>query len=227
LDDLADVAQASTILALVGQGCQRMSEIAGRLGKPATALTRPLLRLQELDLIVRETPFGADERNGKKSLYRLADPFLAFWFRFVQPNRSALENAPLSVIRAQLSATSSQHLAWVFEMLARASVPFLNTAGQSWGEGRRWWGNGSDGEPMEFDVVAEAADKKSLLVGEVKMSVTSPEVARIHHALREKALRLPFVRHYQRLETVVFAAKTSRAGAASVYGVDDLLRVLV
>jgi AAA+ ATPase superfamily predicted ATPase len=227
LDDLSDVAQASTILALVGQGCQRMSEIAGRLGKPATSLTRPLMRLQELDMIVRETPFGADERNGKKSLYRLSDPFLAFWFRFVQPNQSALENAPLSVIETQLAATSSQHLAWVFETLARASVPFLDVAGQTWGEGRRWWGNGSDGTPMELDVIAESTGKKSLLVGVAKMSVTPAEVERIRRELYAKAQRLPFARHYQHIEATVFAAKTGKMKRESVYGISDLLRVLV
>jgi uncharacterized protein len=32
LDDLRDITQAASILSLIGQGCHRISEIAGRLG---------------------------------------------------------------------------------------------------------------------------------------------------------------------------------------------------
>jgi AAA+ ATPase superfamily predicted ATPase len=37
LDDFRDVVQASSVLALVGSGCHRVTEIAARLGRPATA----------------------------------------------------------------------------------------------------------------------------------------------------------------------------------------------
>lgn len=68
-----------------------MSEIAGRLGKPATSLSRPLARLMELGLITRELPFGSPERDAKRSVYRLDDRFLDFWYRFVSPRRALLD----------------------------------------------------------------------------------------------------------------------------------------
>ncbi|MBF0499991.1 MAG: ATP-binding protein [Candidatus Riflebacteria bacterium] len=206
MDDLSDVAQASSILALIGQGCHRLSEIAARLEKPATSLTRPLGRLLELDLIIREIPFGADERNSKKSLYRLADPFMGFWFRFVQPNRSQLDTAPVSVTQRNIHATFSQHVAEVFEFLARRSVPHLTFAGQRWGAGRRWWGNGLDGKPMEIDVVSESSDGTALLVGEVKVSASASEIKRILAELKEKISLLPCGSKYQKIETAVFSA---------------------
>lgn len=49
-DDLGETLQSSSLLQLIGQGCQRLSELAARLGKPATSLNRPLQRLVELDL---------------------------------------------------------------------------------------------------------------------------------------------------------------------------------
>jgi len=87
LDDLRETAQTASILALIGQGCNRISEIAARLGKPTTSLTRPFQRLLGLGLIRREHPFGSSPKNSKKVLYRLEDPFIAFWFRYVEPNR--------------------------------------------------------------------------------------------------------------------------------------------
>lgn len=76
LDELRDLTQVASILTLIGQGCHRLSEIAGRLGKPATSLSRPMGRLVELGLVRRDQPFGASTRDSKRSLYRIGDPFL-------------------------------------------------------------------------------------------------------------------------------------------------------
>jgi AAA+ ATPase superfamily predicted ATPase len=228
IDDMKDIVQASSILMLVGQGCHRLSEIAARMGKPATSLTRPLSNLQELGLIAREIPFGADERNGKKSLYRLADPFLSFWFRFVQPYRSLLESGSVSSVYRMISPTFHQHTAEVFEVLARRCVPRLVIAEQEWGSARRWWGSGISGQQMEIDVVAESLDGKNLLLGEVKLSATAVEIERIQKQLQEKGAQLPFAKLYQRVETVVFsAADSSIKEKDKIVGLPDLLRVLV
>ncbi len=87
LDDMRDTTQAASILSLIGQGCHRISEIAARLGKPVTSLSRPLQRLQDMDLITREQPFAEESRSSKRTLYKISDPFLRFWFRYVEVNR--------------------------------------------------------------------------------------------------------------------------------------------
>ena len=47
-----------------------------------------------MQLVRRETPFGSSPKSGKRSLYRIADPFLRLWFRVVAPHRAALAEAP-------------------------------------------------------------------------------------------------------------------------------------
>jgi hypothetical protein len=74
---LRDTAQATSILALIGQGCHRISEIAARMGKPVTSLARPLERLIEMDLVVRETPFGTSVRRLADSVNRAGPKFSA------------------------------------------------------------------------------------------------------------------------------------------------------
>jgi len=113
LDDTRDTAQAASLLSLIGQGCHRLSEIAGRLGKPATSLSRPLQRLIELDLIRREVPFGVSPRSAKRTRYQIADPFLRFWFRFVEPNRSRLEAGLLTAVSRDMKRDFSHLLARV------------------------------------------------------------------------------------------------------------------
>ena len=62
-DDMRDTVQASTLLSIIGNGANRLSEIAGRVGKEATQITEPLGKLRELGYIRREVPFGEDEQK--------------------------------------------------------------------------------------------------------------------------------------------------------------------
>ncbi|MFV2073916.1 MAG: ATP-binding protein [Thermoanaerobaculales bacterium] len=192
LDDLRDTTQAASILSLVGQGCHRVSEIAGRMGKPATSLGRPLQRLMEMDLVEREVPFGESVRGSRRTLYRIRDPFLRFWFRFVEPNRSRLEARQLDAVTGEIAAAMGHHVGGVWEDLARRSVPLLAPRSAGWGPARRWWGAGLDRKPLEIDLVAEDASRKRLLIGEVKWA--SPRHGRrLLEELERKINRLPFV----------------------------------
>ena len=191
LDDLRDTTQAASILSLVGRGCHRVSEIAGRMGKPATSLGRPLQRLMEMDLVEREVPFGEPLRGSKRTLYRISDPFLRFWFRFVEPNRSRLEARQLDAVADEIAAAMGHHVGGVWEDVARSSAPLMRPRNAGWGKARRWWGAGLDRKPLEIDLVAEDASGKRLLVGEVKWA--SPRTGRrLLEELERKAERLPF-----------------------------------
>jgi AAA+ ATPase superfamily predicted ATPase len=192
LDDLRDLTQASSILTLIGQGCHRPSEIAGRLGKPATSLARPLYRLLELGLVRRDMTFGASPRDSKRSLYRIADPFFRFWFRFVEPNRSRLEARQVTEVAREIRAYFAHHVAGVWEDLVRSSVNRRQHFNRTWGEARSWWGPGKDRMPMEIDIVAESTDKTALLIGEIKWTATR-DLDGLITTLRRKVERLPSV----------------------------------
>ncbi len=190
LDDLRDLTQAASILTLIGQGCHRLSEIAGRLGKPATSLSRPLDRLLELGLVRRDVPFGVSPRDTKRSLYRIADPFLRFWFRYVEPNRSRLEAGQIATVAREIRAQFAHHVADVWEDLVRDSIPRRRYFNRSWGEARSWWGPGRDRSPLEIDVVAESTDGAALLLGELTWR-TASEPDRLSATLQRKAENLP------------------------------------
>jgi hypothetical protein len=189
LDDVRETSQPLSVLALIGAGCHRLSEIAGRLGKPATSLARPLATLVELGLVRRDLPFGASLRDSKRTAYRLADPFLRAWFRFVEPNRSRLEAGQAAVVAREMALALPLHVSSVWEDLVRASVPRA-ARGLHWGPAASWWGPGIDREPLELDVVAESPDRAELLLGEVKWQ-ERVDWSREVLALRRKAARLP------------------------------------
>ena len=119
LDELRTAGQATSLLSLIGGGCNRLSEIAGRMGRPAGSLTRPLANLIELGYVRREAPFGEAGRGGKRTLYRLDDPFLAFYFRFVEPARSLLGMGHAAAVSARIRAELAAHAGGIWEALAR------------------------------------------------------------------------------------------------------------
>ena len=192
VDDMRDTAQSYTILSLIGNGVHRMSEIAARLEKPATSLAGPLNRLIQLGYIERELPFGENERNTKKSFYRISDPFLNFYFTYVIPNRSLIELDKGTALLQRLMVNFTGYTAFWWEKLCRQAVSGSVIGSYTFGYSRSWWGNVSKDERIEIDVVAESTDGKALLIGECKWT-ESENGTRLIYELEEKAKKLPFV----------------------------------
>ena len=194
-DDIKDIVKTATIMSYVGAGAHRLSEIAARCGEIATNLSRPLAKLGSLGYLTKEIPFGENEKNSKKSLYKIGDPFMNFYFRFIVPNRSFIEFGRISPIKKILDTHFSDYVGDYWETLCRETVSGNEIDGITYGMARRWWGNVSKDERIELDVVAESLDKKYLLVGECKW--TSGENSnRMLAELKTKAEKLPFVKNH-------------------------------
>lgn len=174
-DDVNDIVKVSTIMSMIGKGATRLKEIAARCEEPATNLSRPIAKLIDLGYIERDIPFGESTKSTKRSLYRIADPFLSFHFRFVAPMRSFIELERYAPVDAILKDQLSSHIGGWWEQICRDAVTGNMIDGIMYGEARRWWGSILiDGKPqdVELDVVAESIDKKTVLIGECKWTVS-------------------------------------------------------
>lgn len=192
LDDMRTSSQAASLLAVIASGSHRLSEIGARLGKPSGALTRPLANLIDLGYVQKDIPFEESERSSKRTLYRVHDPFVSFWHRFVLPMRTLLHRDLMAPAEVHLREAFPQHCAEAWEYLARESVPFLQIGGVAWGPAQRWWGPSAKGQ-KEFDIVAESLDGKSILIGEAKWA-NRPDNSRWRAELQHRAETAPFVR---------------------------------
>jgi AAA+ ATPase superfamily predicted ATPase len=189
LEELPPAVELRPILDAIGLGVHRVSEIAGRIGRQATSLGRPLGRLQEMGLVRRETPFG-DSSQSKRSLYKLDDPFVRFWFEMVAPRRGALLSSRPPERMALLHKQWTGLVAAAFEDLGRQLLPDLSTdtpLGKlgPWQAGRRWW----QGNLPEWDLVSRSVGDERLLLGEIKWSkrpFSRNEVLRLAHAVTNK-----------------------------------------
>ena len=198
-DDVKDIVKTSTIMSYIGTGANRLSEIAARCNEPATNLSRPLKKLVDLGFLEKDVPFGIDEKNAKKSLYKIADPFMAFYYQFVVPNRSFIELGRRLPIEQALTAHFSEYVSMQWEKLCRDAVTGNLVNGVVYGKAKRWWGSvlNEDKKPeqVEFDVMAESLDKKYLLVGECKWT-TGENGKQLTAELLRKANLLPFAKNY-------------------------------
>jgi hypothetical protein len=150
-------------------------------------------------------------RDTKRTLYRIADPFLRFFFRFVEPNRSRLAAGQIGEVQEIVRRDWPQFLGQCWEQLARASIARMRIGGLRWEPASRWWGPGADGRPLELDIVARAVDDPShILVGEAKLQMTPREARACNAALTARVRGVPELRDF-RVSVAVFALRGLRA----------------
>ena len=227
-DDVKDIVKTSTIMSYIGTGANRLSEIAARCNEPATNLSRPLKKLVDLGFLEKDVPFGIDEKNAKKSLYKIADPFMAFYYQFVVPNRSFIELGRRLQIEQALTAHFSESVNMQWEKLCRDAVTGNLVNGVVYGKAKRWWGSvfNEDKKPeqVEFDVMAESLDKKSLLVGECKWT-TGENDKQLTAALLRKANLLPFAKNYT-IVPVLFLKNAPKGDSENVMLPEDVVELM-
>lgn len=227
-DDVKDIVKTSTIMSYIGTGANRLSEIAARSNEPATNLSRPLKKLIDLGFLEKDIPFGVDDKNAKKSLYKIADPFMSFYYQFVVPNRSFIELGRHLPLEQALTAHFSEYVSMHWEKLCRDAVTGNMINGIAFGKAKRWWGpvlnEKKEAEQIEIDVVAESLDKKVLLVGECKWT-NQENGKRLTVELLRKAKLLPFVGN-QKILPVLFLKEEAKENVGNVMLPKDVIELM-
>jgi AAA+ ATPase superfamily predicted ATPase len=223
-DDISDIVKTATIMSYVGAGAHRLSEIAARCGEVATNISRPLAKLMSLGYLVKETPFGENVKNSKKSLYKINDPFMKFYFRFIAPNRSFIESGRITPVLSELDSKFSAYAGEYWENLCREAVSGNEIDGIRYGMAHRWWGNVSREERLEFDLVAESQDKKHLLVGECKWT-SKASSDKLLSELKVKAEKLPFAKNHKIIPKL-FLKKAPAGAVSGILLPEDVMKLI-
>jgi AAA+ ATPase superfamily predicted ATPase len=184
---IRDAAPYNAILRAIAEGRTKPNEIRQVVGATSSQLTFYLRTLMELEWIIREHPFGEDSE--RRSLYRINDPFLRFWYRFVDRLRSALEFQDYrELYRGAVQPYLNDYMgSQAFEDICRQLLQIEGTRLLRVGieKASRFWSR--DGS-LEIDIMAELADG-TVLFGECKWS-SAPVGLNVYYSLREKAARL-------------------------------------
>ena len=177
---LADAQVHYSIIEAIAGGERTWQGITKRVGRDGGSMSRAMQWLIGMRLVERAVPVTeTNPAKSKRALYRITDPYLAFWHRFVSPMVSAgmIGLAPGDRLwKRQVEPRLDDHMGAVFESACRqfvrrtARLPFepLRVG--------EWWDGTSQNE---IDVVALGGDGE-LLLGECKWGPVKPaDLARL------------------------------------------------
>jgi AAA+ ATPase superfamily predicted ATPase len=218
---LGDAAVHYSIVEAIATGDQTWKGITSRIGRSGGSVTRPLEWLIDMNVVTRTVPITEkDPRKSKRTLYRVTDPYVAFWHRFVAP-LSAVGSIglvdPLHLWHDAIAPQLPDYMGFVYEGACRQAVrrgrlvlPFTPVRV---GE---WWDATST---HQIDVVALGGERE-MVVGECKWGdVTTRDLETLEHRAQLLAAELGGVRRIHlavfsgsgRFDTGVMAAiKTGR-----------------
>ncbi len=159
--ELTDAAGYFSVLRAIAAGQTRVSQIAQRTGVGTVRVSQMLDTLQSMWLVERTVPVTVrNPERSRQSLYRILDPYLRFWFRFVLPAHGRLIDAGgaqrhltgrvLPQLDEFVSSPAFEEVCqrWLLREIDAASV------GRWWGKVREMRGRALRDIDREIDVVA-------------------------------------------------------------------------
>ncbi|MGH2378517.1 MAG: ATP-binding protein [Candidatus Limnocylindria bacterium] len=202
----------SSLVRSIAHGARSAGNVAKGIGKnSATDVKIYLDELREARVAERRPALAAKGEAQRTAMYVLTDPFLSYWYRFIDPNKSTLERGNLAPTLALLAdpqegldkLISEQ----AFEDVCREFFAEAHDAGRlpkdlAYSHLGSWWKGSREESSEQLDLVAY--DKRELTaVGECKWTndpVGMSEVRDLERIVREASAELkPKAGHYRLL----------------------------
>lgn len=205
---------ARQVLGAIAVGKNRHSEIIETV-RSERQVARVLDDLEKLRLVERVVPVTEDpERRGGRTVYRIADNFLAFWLGPLSAFLGEIDRGMGAMVAQTLYRRLDHHVGPRYEEAFRSHLRRLAAAGEFGDEVLRtgpFWTTGRD--QVEIDaVVLAGTPPAAVAVGECKWA-ERVTVASLLPTLVERAGSLP--RRAEQLRYVV-CARTEVTGADGV-----------
>lgn len=139
----------NSIITVISNGANKITEIADKLHEDRSKVNKYIQTLIQLDVITKSFPFHEDRMTSKKGIYEISDNSYDFWYRFVFPNMSEIENGNGNFVAEDvLTYELSSFVGKKFEKICEQYLRIKNLENKlpfkaiSFGT---WWGN----DPVE------------------------------------------------------------------------------
>ncbi len=204
LEELKEPRNYFSILKAIAAGKNRANDVVQASGLDRGVVVKYLDVLQNLRIVKREIPVTEPQpEKSRKGIYAIQDRYLKFWFRFVMPNQSYIEEDRQDfLLRQRILPFLDQYLGDVFEQVCteflkrmnrKSGLPFeLDRAGRYW-----------RGE-TEIDIVAFDAQRENALVAECKWS-TKKVGTNVHDDLIVKTASLQREHGFKKIHYALFS----------------------
>ena len=164
--ELREPAIYNSIITAIANGAAKLNEISQRTGLETAKCTKYIHVLTELGIIQKIKP--VTEKAERKTLYKIADPFFRFWYRFVPGNMMPISAGAMARnYDAAIGSYLSSYMGPVFEDICRqyliyyaANLPFaIHEIGE-------WWGpDPIQKKEVQLDIVALASKENNMQAG--------------------------------------------------------------
>jgi AAA+ ATPase superfamily predicted ATPase len=155
------------VLKAIAFGNTKLNEIFQHSGLSSRNVASKYLDvLQDLRIVEKSIPITEGKSHkSRKGMYRISDNFIRFWFRFVFPNRSNLEDGDKDFVKRQINQDFSIFVSRVFEDICIQFLKKQRSQKKDFAFEKigGWWDKDD-----EIDIVALSMEEKSGLFAEVK-----------------------------------------------------------
>jgi len=192
--EFEDSSTYKLILNAIANGKNTINEIKDFIKVQRTDITPYLRNLIEVDFIKREVPV-TENKKSRFGRYYLKDNFLKFWFRYIYPNLSSIEQGIFKV--DSIKRDYSSYLGQIFEEVVKQSLTSFEFF--EFSKMGRWWH-----KDKEIDIVALNEESKEALFGECKFQ-DNVDAEKIISKLKDKAQYVEWNNEKRKENYAVFA----------------------
>ena len=202
LKEFNKIGPVLSILNRIGNGKRTYRELREVFDQRNTGnLSRWLSKMVANDVVTRSYPINEDE-NSKHGFYSIGDNLFRFYFTYVYPNRSRIENVGVDAVYDNLIKPSlDTYLSYRFEDVARQYFSMLAKAGRLdgiIGIGSYWYDDRKRQANGEFDVVLEFINgydvfEVKFLKNKMTEKLAATEAEKIRSIESFKSRRIGFV----------------------------------
>ena len=178
--EFKDVNTYKLILEAIAHGKTKLNEIKDFIKVKRTDVSPYLRNLIEVGMIKRVVPI-TEKAKSRLGRYYISDNFIMFWFRYIYPNLSSIEEGifDTNVVKGDYS----NYLGGVFEEVARQFLIKERERIFRFSKVGKWWH-----KEMEIDIVALNGATDEILFIECKwQDLTRGRAEKILGELKEKA----------------------------------------
>jgi hypothetical protein len=112
--------QASKVLTVIGAGETTFRRISVRANLHTSELSRSLHLLTNKGVVAVERPLST--KPSRETRYRVADPYLRFWLRFIYPHRDDIERGRGDLVAKQIREAWSDYRGVAIEPIVREAI---------------------------------------------------------------------------------------------------------
>ena len=157
MEELREPSVYFSILKSIAFGKTKLNEIVQETGlQDSQKVNKYISNLRDLRIVLRQVPITEDKpHKSRKGLYLIQDPFFRFWFRFIYPNLSYLEEDDIDFVwKEKIKPNLDSFTSFVFEDICINKLKKLNRNNKLPFKAKnigRWWDKEDEIDIVAFD----------------------------------------------------------------------------